>query len=95
MIPTVLTACLGLAPVLSPTVAEEPTRPWTLMIYGAADNNADGPILEFLESIREGLDDDPGMTLLERLAQPRCVDRVGGRGNRADARHARRRSSPG
>ena len=34
------------------------------MIYGAADNNADGPILEFLGSIRRALDDDPGVELL-------------------------------
>lgn len=34
------------------------------MVYGAADNNADGPILEFLDRVREALDDDPGMELL-------------------------------
>ena len=39
-------------------------RPWTLMIYGAADNDADGPILGFLERVRSALDDDPGMELV-------------------------------
>lgn len=34
------------------------------MIYGAADNNADGPILEFLDTLRVALDDDPGMELV-------------------------------
>jgi clostripain len=39
-------------------------RPWTLFVYGAADNNADGPILAFLDSIRDALDGDPGMELV-------------------------------
>ena len=39
-------------------------RPWTLMVYGAADNNADGPILSFLEDVRKALDDDPGMEIV-------------------------------
>jgi len=39
-------------------------RPWTLLVYGAADNNADGPILEFLDSVRSALDNDPGMELI-------------------------------
>jgi len=43
---------------------EAPVRPWTLMVYGAADNNADGPILDFLDSVRVARDDDPGMELL-------------------------------
>jgi len=43
---------------------DEPERPWTLMVYGAADNNADGPILDFLDDVRTALDDDPGMELL-------------------------------
>lgn len=44
--------------------AEEPVRPWTLLVYGAADNNADGPILEFLDGVRTALDDDPGMEII-------------------------------
>jgi clostripain len=58
-----LFTCLTIAPLASARQAE-PVRPWTLMIYGAADNNADGPILHFLDSIRTALDDDPGMELI-------------------------------
>ncbi len=43
---------------------EPPQRPWTVLVYGAADNNADGPILEFLDSVRKTVDDDPGIDLL-------------------------------
>jgi clostripain len=39
-------------------------RPWTILVYGAADNNADGPILRFLDSVCKALDDDPGVDLL-------------------------------
>ena len=54
----------GLATSAAPDTDPIPERPWTLMVYGAADNNADGPILDFLDSIRQALDDDPGMELL-------------------------------
>lgn len=50
----------GFDPVPEPTAE----RPWTLMIYGAADNDAEGPILEFLDRVRGALDDDPGMELV-------------------------------
>lgn len=39
-------------------------RPWTVLVYGAADNNADGPIQEFLDGLRQALDDDPGVELV-------------------------------
>ncbi len=39
-------------------------RPWTLLVYGAADNDADGHLLEFLNRVRAALDDDPGMELV-------------------------------
>lgn len=39
-------------------------RPWTMLVYGAADNNADGPMLHFLDLVRKALDDDPGMELI-------------------------------
>jgi clostripain len=39
-------------------------RPWTVLVYGAADNNADGPIQEFLHGLRQALDDDPGVELV-------------------------------
>lgn len=41
-----------------------PLRPWTILVYGGADNNADGPILRFLDSVRKAIDDDPGLELL-------------------------------
>jgi clostripain len=43
---------------------DSPPRPWTLLIYGAADNNAEGPILHFLDGLRKAIDDDPGIELL-------------------------------
>ena len=46
------------------TAQTDGERPWTLMVYGAADNNADGPILHFLDDVRRALDDDPGIELL-------------------------------
>jgi len=55
----------ALAPSLVPAQqATAPARPWTLMVYGGADNNADGPILEFLDDVRVAIDDDPGIELL-------------------------------
>src|SRR5881396_2269744 len=44
--------------------AAQPQRPWTILVYGGADNNADGPILEFLDDVRKAIDDDPGIELL-------------------------------
>ncbi len=63
---TTLAALLPATATAAPLPQETPapSRPWTLMIYGAADNNADGPILEFLDDIRKALDDDPGMELI-------------------------------
>jgi len=47
-------------------VAQEPApkRPWTLLVYAAADNNADGPVLEFMDRVRRAIDDDPGIDVL-------------------------------
>lgn len=56
-------ALLALAPALPATLTTA-ERPWTLLVYGAADNNADGPMLEFLDALREALDGDPGMELV-------------------------------
>ena len=49
MLKKLLICSLLLAHLPFPKHAQEPTaeRPWTMMIYGAADNDADGPILEF------------------------------------------------
>lgn len=41
-----------------------PARPWTLLVYGAADNNADGPIQPFLDGVRKAIDDDAGIDVL-------------------------------
>ncbi len=51
------------APVFAQAETQKP-RPWTVLIYGAADNNADGPILRFLDSVRQAIDDDPGLDVL-------------------------------
>jgi clostripain len=65
MILTTLLAALASPPLAAfqdgPAASQ---RPWTLLVYGGADNNADGPILEFLHGVRKALDDDPGMELV-------------------------------
>src|SRR5262245_66441014 len=63
---TSLAAALVLALAPSPRAqqAAPAPHPWTLLVYGAADNNADGPILEFLDQVRKAIDDDPGIELL-------------------------------
>ncbi len=58
---------LGAALVASPAAradaaAEE--RPWTFMIYAAADNNADGPVIEFVDRLSEAWNEDPGMEIV-------------------------------
>src|SRR5262245_56331461 len=61
-----LLACLPLsaAPSLAPAQEAKPLKPWTILVYGGADNNADGPILFFLDQVRKAIDDDPGIELL-------------------------------
>jgi hypothetical protein len=61
MIPALLLALPSPAPSSDPPCAE---RPWTLLVYDAADNNADGPILYFLDQVRKAIDDDPGIELV-------------------------------
>lgn len=60
------TAAIAAVAMNCPVFAQSnaPERPWTLLVYGAADNNADGPIQEFLDTVRKALDDDPGMELV-------------------------------
>jgi clostripain len=58
------TVALALACTLASWVAPRAERPWTILVYGAADNNADGPILEFLGDVRAAIDDDPGIELV-------------------------------
>src|SRR5581483_4876420 len=42
----------------------EPKRPWTILVYGAVDNSADGPLIAFLNQVRRAIDDDAGLDLL-------------------------------
>jgi clostripain len=44
-------------------------RAWTILVYGAADNSADEPLIRFLDKLRRAIDDDPGLDLLL------CIDR--------------------
>ncbi len=59
-------AALALLAGSSALAAQKPAAecPWTIFVYGAADNNADGPLLEFLDGVRAAIDDDPGIELL-------------------------------
>jgi hypothetical protein len=42
----------------------EPQRLWTILVYGALDNSADEPLIEFLDKVRRAIDNDPGIELL-------------------------------
>jgi clostripain len=53
-----------LAPVAARPLSPPAEKEWTILVYGAADNNADGPILNFLDSVRKALDDDPAVEML-------------------------------
>jgi clostripain len=46
------------------TFAEEPTKPWTLLVYGAVDNSADMPFIQFMDGLRKALDGDPGVEMV-------------------------------
>jgi clostripain len=65
MLTTALAAAL-LFPIAAQDAAKQaaPLKPWTLLVYGGADNNADGPIQEFLDGVRKAFDGDPGMELV-------------------------------
>lgn len=63
MIPALLpVALLALQAPAAPAAGA--LRPWTVLVHGGADNDADGPILEFLDQVRKAIDDDPGLELL-------------------------------
>src|SRR5262249_17023303 len=49
-------------PVLKETV--EAKRPWTILVYGAVDNSADGGLIALLDKMRQAIDDDPRIELL-------------------------------
>jgi clostripain len=44
--------------------SEEPKRPWTILLYGAVDNSADDPFVDFTDKVRRAIDDDPGIELV-------------------------------
>jgi clostripain len=63
----VLTSALGTtepATSASSSQTQEPSRPWTIHVYGAVDNSADLPMIEFLDHVRRAIDNDPGIELL-------------------------------
>ncbi len=39
-------------------------RPWTILLYGAVDNSADDPFVQFTDQIRKAIDDDQGIELV-------------------------------
>jgi hypothetical protein len=61
---------IGLAVTLDSARADEPVstpRPWSLLVYCAIDNNADGPCQEFLGTVRRAIDDDPSLDVVVLL----------------------------
>ncbi len=57
-----LVLCAALLASPSALAAEE--RPWTFLIYAAADNNADGPVIEFVDRVSEAWNEDPGIEIV-------------------------------
>ncbi len=51
-------------PARNPADDAKPMKPWTILVYGAADNSADGPVIAFMNQVRRAIDDDPGIELL-------------------------------
>ncbi len=65
MITRIASVCGIFAASAAALAQDKPSpRPWTILVYAAADNNADGPVLEFLDSVRKAIDDDPGLDVL-------------------------------
>jgi clostripain len=69
--PIAFLPCLVIAGVLlaapsalGDTKAEDSKRAWTILLYGAVDNSADDPFVEFTDQVRRAIDDDPGIELL-------------------------------
>ena len=60
----VMTCMLAFATSSPAADTVEPKRPWTLLVYGAVDNSADGPLIEFMNQVRRAIDNDPGIELL-------------------------------
>src|SRR6266852_2127034 len=70
-----LVACVLACALASPAIGQTPAQggagkstevkqPWTMLVYAAVDNSADGPFIAFLNQIRRALDNDPGMQML-------------------------------
>src|SRR5215510_6964266 len=54
---------ISLIPLLgAKSAASKPA--WTILLYGAADNSADGHFIEFTDKVRRAIDDDPGIDLV-------------------------------
>jgi clostripain len=61
---TSIACTLALAASVSAANDVQPKRPWTILVYGAADNSADGPLIQFMHQMRRAIDNDPGIELL-------------------------------
>lgn len=72
-----LTTLAALALSFAPQAAAPAQRPWTFLVYGAADNSADGPMQFFLDAVRKAIDDDPGIELLVFVDRSREHDASG------------------
>lgn len=48
----------------APVPPDAPKRPWTILLYGAVDNSADDPFVDFTDRVRRAIDDDPGVELV-------------------------------
>ncbi len=48
----------------APALRAAETPAWTLLIYGAADNNADGHFFEYLADVRAAIADDPAFDVI-------------------------------
>jgi clostripain len=102
--PALAAAWTAVAPLASPqaapaAAAPAPAKAWTILIYGAADNNADGPIFGFLDDVRAAVADDPALNLVlfidrakgfSDAKQPGGEDFTGGRLYELHARTATR-----
>src|SRR6266487_948080 len=50
---------------------EEPKRAWTILLYGAVDNDLDDSFVAFTDKLRRAIDDDSGIELV--LFIDRCI----------------------
>src|SRR5262249_36182491 len=71
MTTTILLSCIILTSILLISLSsffgaksETSERAWTILLYGAVDNSADDPFVEFTDQVRRAIDDDPGIELV-------------------------------